>query len=401
MVIGAFCQSEFEQWIFLAPKTTVVRRQTMEARMYRSIVLRQQEIAQPKFINKKRRVMMKTTFMFVVAMAMLLTHGLVFAQDTTLTITNTGNVGIGTTNPQGLFHVQPSVTAPGFLVKSDGSVSIGTTSGGNQKLRIETGSGNTGLSITNNSNGQTAIRIDNQASANRPLFVQNASTSGVLFGNSGNSPYAVSIDDIGSGDALTISNQNGGRGLYVVNSGGGEAARFAGSSANVVIVGNLDVGGTLTKGGGTFVIDHPLDPGNMILRHSFVESPDMMNIYNGNVTTDVDGFAIVQLPEYCEALNRDFRYQLTAIGQFAQPIVVREIEDNRFTIQTDKPSVKVSWQVTGVRKDPWAEKNRVVVEELKPLQSQGSYIHPEVYGLPNQSANLANHTVTRTEGMQK
>ena len=50
----------------------------------------------------------------------------------------------------------------------------------------------------------------------------------------------------------------------------------------------------------------------------------MMNIYNGNVITDANGEAVVALPEWFEALNRDFRYQLTVIGQFAQAIVAEK-----------------------------------------------------------------------------
>jgi hypothetical protein len=41
-------------------------------------------------------------------------------------------------------------------------------------------------------------------------------------------------------------------------------------------------------------------------------------------------------------LNRDFRYQLTVIGTFAQAIVVTEIANGSFSIKTDKPNVKVS-----------------------------------------------------------
>jgi hypothetical protein len=93
----------------------------------------------------------------------------------------------------------------------------------------------------------------------------------------------------------------------------------------VTIAGNLNVGGTLTKHAGAFRIDHPLDPEHKFLSHSFVESPDMMNLYNGNVTTDARGLATVVLPAYFEALNQDFRYQLTVIGRFAQAIVAREI----------------------------------------------------------------------------
>src|SRR5207302_10281558 len=116
----------------------------------------------------------------------------------------------------------------------------------------------------------------------------------------------------------------------------------------------VSIPGTLTKAAGSFKIDDPLDPANKTLSHSFVESPDMMNIYNGNVVTDERGEAVVALPSYFEALNRDFRYQLTVIGQFAQAIIMSEIKENRFQIKTDKPNVKVSWQVTGVRHDAFA-----------------------------------------------
>lgn len=147
-------------------------------------------------------------------------------------------------------------------------------------------------------------------------------------------------------------------------------------------VGNVNVTGTLSKGGGTFKIDHPLDPENKYLYHSFVESPDMMNIYNGNVTTDANGEAWVQLPDYFEALNMDFRYQLTSVGQFAQAIVGEEISGNKFMIRTDKANVKVSWQVTGVRKDPFANQNRVVPEVEKSDKEKGRYLYPAAYGKP-------------------
>src|SRR6185295_9797953 len=97
-----------------------------------------------------------------------------------------------------------------------------------------------------------------------------------------------------------------------------------------------------------------LDPENKYLYHSFVESPDMKNIYDGNVVTDEHGNATVELPDYFEALNRDFRYQLTVIGTFAQAIIAAEIRENRFKIKTNAANVKVSWQVTGIRQDAFA-----------------------------------------------
>jgi hypothetical protein len=143
--------------------------------------------------------------------------------------------------------------------------------------------------------------------------------------------------------------------------------------------GNLTVTGKVTKGSGSFKIDHPLDPENKYLSHSFVESPDMMNIYNGNVTTNARGVATIVLPDYFEALNGDFRYQLTVIGQFAQAIVAQEIANGRFTIKTNRPKVKVSWQVTGIRHDAYANAHRIPVTEDKPAAELGTYLHPDVY----------------------
>jgi hypothetical protein len=146
--------------------------------------------------------------------------------------------------------------------------------------------------------------------------------------------------------------------------------------------GNVNVTGFLSKGGGSFKIDHPLDPRNRFLYHSFVESPDMKNIYDGVITTDERGYAVVHLPEWFEALNKDYRYQLTIIDEadssdFVQAKVVKGIQGNSFTLRTSAPVVTVSWQVTGIRKDAWAEANRIQVEVEKPAAEKGTCIYPE------------------------
>ncbi|CAN5807477.1 hypothetical protein BH11BAC7_BH11BAC7_12850 [soil metagenome] len=147
--------------------------------------------------------------------------------------------------------------------------------------------------------------------------------------------------------------------------------------------GNVNVTGVLSKGSGTFRIDHPQDPENKYLVHSFVESPDMMNVYNGNITTDANGEAIVDLPSYFEAENVSFKYQLTVIGQFAQAVIWKEVANNQFVIKTDQPDVKVSWQVTGVRNDKFALAHPVIVEEEKKPEDKGKYLHPQLYGKPD------------------
>jgi hypothetical protein len=81
-------------------------------------------------------------------------------------------------------------------------------------------------------------------------------------------------------------------------------------------------------------------------------------------------------------LNEDFRYQLTVIGQPAHAVVAEEITDNRFMIKADHSDVRVSWQVTGIRKDAWAKMNPLVVEEDKPEEARGTYLHPEAFGQP-------------------
>jgi len=149
---------------------------------------------------------------------------------------------------------------------------------------------------------------------------------------------------------------------------------------SVTITNDLTVKGTLTKGGGSFKIDDPIAPAEKYLSHSFVESPDMMNIYNGNVVTNAKGYAVVTMPAWFAALNRDFRYQLTPVGQFSQAMISSEIKDRKFTIRTSKPHVKVSWMVTGIRQDAWANAHRIPIEEEKPANEQGHYLHPELFG---------------------
>jgi hypothetical protein len=133
-----------------------------------------------------------------------------------------------------------------------------------------------------------------------------------------------------------------------------------------------------------FRIDHPLDPANKYLNHACVESPDLKTIYDGTVNLDLNGEAVVELPNWFEALNKDFRYQLTCIGGFAPVYIADEITGNRFKISGGNPGMRVCWQVTGVRDDPFARANPVAVEEDKPDDERGYYQNPEVHGQPEE-----------------
>ncbi len=223
----------------------------------------------------------------------------------------------------------------------------------------------------------STLEVDDAGFSNSAIYsVTGTVGHNAIFGNStatsgtgSNGGYFESASPQGSGVAGI--NDSGGIGGYFEALKGGSAGYFDG---------DVTVTGTLTKGGGSFKIDDPIDPANKYLSHSFVESPDMMNIYNGNVTTDAKGYATVSMPDWFEALNRDFRYQLTTINSFSRATVAAELKDGKFRIRTSQPHVKVSWQVTGIRHDAWANAHRIPNEEAKPSDEHGKYLHPELFG---------------------
>jgi hypothetical protein len=298
-----------------------------------------------------------------------------------------GNVGVGTNAPQSKFHVTgtswfqgdttplPAAAGTGVAIGSLGSAGYVYAFDYSQlqwrTLVFQHDGGRIGIGTFIPQGKVWVVASD---SDNDGIRAVHGTAVGVLaqdglWGASGTSNNrGVSGTAIGSLPLRT--------GIYGTDQGSG-AAGFAGRFA-----GNVDIAGTLTKTSGAFLIDHPLDPANKYLSHSFVESPDMKNIYDGVTTTDNEGLAVVVLPDWFEALNRDFRYQLTVIGQFAQAIVAREIEGGRFEIRTDRPAVKVSWQVTGIRKDPYANAHRIEVETDKPIELRGAYVYPKGYGKP-------------------
>ena len=194
-------------------------------------------------------------------------------------------------------------------------------------------------------------------------------------GNGGNGVGAIG----GTGSGLGLRSGNG-----LVASGGkgvnGAADGMAGDFlGDVSITGNLSVTGTKN-----FRIDHPLDPENKYLYHAAIESSEVLNVYTGNVTTDETGNAVVALPNWFEAINRDFRYQLTVVGQFAQAIVASKIRNNHFAIKTSVPNVEVSWLVSAVRSDAALLKHPFKVEGDKPDYERGYYLSPEAHGQPEE-----------------
>jgi len=197
----------------------------------------------------------------------------------------------------------------------------------------------------------------------------------LCFGGNGGSFYGGNAGPgIEAGSGVLAQGGIGGVGILAFGTNTATVSSVAG-----LFAGDVEISGNLAKSGGSFKIDHPLDPANKYLYHSFVESPEMKNVYDGTIVTDGGGHATVALPDWFEALNSDFRYQLTVIGQFAHAIVASKVSHNTFAIRTDKPNVEVSWQVTGIRQDAWANAHRIPVEAEKDKADQGHYLHPELF----------------------
>ncbi len=137
-----------------------------------------------------------------------------------------------------------------------------------------------------------------------------------------------------------------------------------------------------SSGNKSFVIDDPIDPDNKMLKHYCAESPEVLNIYRGNVICDENGEAVVELPAYFESINKDFSYYLTPIGDAANLYVKSEVKGNSFVIAGGKKGLKVSWILYAKRNDKYMQAKYAQNEDLVevPKKQPGKYIHPELWG---------------------
>jgi hypothetical protein len=320
----------------------------------------------------------------------------------------TGNVGIGeTTAPSYKLDILHSGST-GIRNRSSGSFSvidIDAASGdaalrfanaGVNQWNVRNQPGTDNFQIFELGGGGERFQIQNTtgniavggADASYRLDVLHGGATGVRVKSSAS--FSVVDIDAESGDAALRFAKNGANQWNIRNNpatddlqifelgGGSERMRIENTTGRVVISGDLTVLGTKA-----FTMDHPLDPLNKLLIHAAVESNEVLNSYSGNVTTDASGKAAVSLPDYFEALNTDYRYQLTVIGGgFAQAIVSQEVKGNRFEIATNQPNVKVSWEVKGVRNDARMKKMPFVAEVEKSDALKGKYFDEVAHNAP-------------------
>jgi hypothetical protein len=282
------------------------------------------------------------------------------------------------------------------------------------------GNGHAVGDMRTDSNVNTLTKFDSNSASNKIRFVDVGSSTAVIDQGSNNSVEFPSMDQVhsdiwrvfASGQQGQQSTQfwgvthlptntsrfyanwpntfinGGGGGIWMnVNSGfgvnfgdglgDGIAVASIDNNGNATFSGNVTVSGTLNVSGAkNFKIDDPIDPANKYLIHSSIESPEMKDLYDGVVQLDEKGEAEVKLPAWFQALNRDFRYQLTCVGGSAPVYIAEEINNNRFRIAGGRLGLKVSWQVTGIRHDPAAQAHGYAVEEEKPAGERGHYLFP-------------------------
>jgi len=279
----------------------------------------------------------------------------------------------------------------GVYGRSSSPTGFGVYSNGNLAVANGTITGN-GSGITDLNASQITTGTLDTARLPNPLSLSGDNVNAIVQGQNSNSGgygvtgYASSNTGTTYG-VYGISSSNSGRGVvgYATHAGGVNYGVLGQTNSSfgwgVYALGDLGASGTKA-----FRIDHPLDPEKKYLLHYASESPYPQNFYNGTVVTDSHGYAWVQLPDYFDEINKNFRYQLTVLDDqdsrgFVMAKVSKLIVGNRFQVRTSEPRTTVSWEVKADRNDLYVRNRppRDVVE--KEGLERGTYQHPELYGL--------------------
>ena len=208
-------------------------------------------------------------------------------------------------------------------------------------------------------NGTTSLRIDKDT-----VYPEN--DSAVDIGKSDKyikNIYADKYYLLSTTDYIESKDYTGVQWMdFYVNSNYGFAISETGkiwTDSNADINGDCDISGALSKGSGTFLIDHPLDPTNKLLQYGFTESPKYDLIHRG-ITTLLNGSAVIDIdseydfsPGTFEALCKNAQVtSLLTINSFER-VKASLVSGSIFTIESESKIFNgdVSWVVIAERKD--------------------------------------------------
>jgi len=288
--------------------------------------------------------------------------------DQRMLIDNAGKVGIGTTSPAKLLHLSESADGAKLRITragvSEWDFSIGNTSTltgvGAGALELLPQTANSYFAIGQAGTTTTLLHVKNTG-----IYVVNGSAASPAYSfvsDSNSGMYSLAADNLGF-------------------SVGGVQKIFL-SSTQFNMAGNGVFSGSISKGSGSFKIDHPLpektDTHHLV--HSFVESPQADNIYRGKVNL-VDGSATVNIDDAAGMTEGTYvllntNTQCFTSNESGWTAVKGSVSGNILTITAQEScSDTISWMVVGERHDQhmldtdWTDNNgKVIVEPLKQLE---------------------------------
>jgi hypothetical protein len=321
-----------------------------------------------------------------------------------MSIDSSGNVGIGTSSPSTRLNVVGSANVATFDGSSATSISL-TGSSRSDLFLIDSGSATDQKRLTIRGDGGNFIfGVENDAVTAFTERMRIDSSGNLLVGaTTTNNKFRVYLNSTSEGNASTANFTQDGTGdaaisfligvttewlvgvdnsdsdTFKINNitGGGN---FTNTGLNITTGGNVAISGSLSKGSGSFKINHPLpaktDTHHLV--HSFIEGPQADLIYRGRVTL-VDGKATVNIDESAtmtegtfDVLCRDVQCFTTNESDWTP--VRGSVTGNILTIESQDATAKseISWMVIGERKDKhmmytdWTDENgKVIVEPLK------------------------------------